>query len=205
MKNETDTTKTKRRNEDFLKELDKDRHEKNCEYAVLVTMLEPDSELYNSGIVDVSHHFEKMYVIRPQLFIPMISLLRNAAQNSLEYRRELATMRAQNIDITNFEESLNEFKTGFARNFNLASRKYHDAIEYIDKSIVMLTKVKESLTGSENNLRLANEKADNLTIKRLTRNNPTMTERFAALSSGDNNDSTRTSMSASKKTSKKPK
>jgi len=178
MKNESDTTATKKKNEDFFKELDRDRREKGCEYAVLVSLLETDNELYNNGIVDVSHRYPKMYVVRPQLFIPMITLLRNAALNSLEYKAELARVREQNIDITNFEASLDSFKTGFARNYDLASRKFKSAIDDIDKSIERLHKVKESLLGSENNLRLANNKADELTIKRLTRNNPTMTQKF---------------------------
>lgn len=178
MKNESDATATKKKNEDFFKELDRDRKEKGCEYAVLVSLLETDNELYNNGIVDVSHRYPKMYVVRPQLFIPMITLLRNAALNSLEYKAELARVREQNIDITNFEASLDSFKTGFAKNYDLASRKFKSAIDDIDKSIERLHKVKESLLGSENNLRLANNKADELTIKRLTRNNPTMTQKF---------------------------
>lgn len=178
MKNESDTTATKKKNEDFFKELDRDRREKGCEYAVLVSLLETDNDLYNNGIVDVSHRYPKMYVVRPQLFIPMITLLRNAALNSLEYKAELARAREQNIDITNFEASLDSFKTGFARNYDLASRKFKSAIDDIDRSIERLHKVKESLLGSENNLRLANNKADELTIKRLTRNNPTMTQKF---------------------------
>lgn len=179
MKNESDATATKKKNEDFFKELDRDRREKGCEYAVLVSLLEADNDLYNNGIVDVSHRYPKMYVVRPQLFIPMITLLRNAALNSLEYKTEIAQIREQNIDITNFEESLDSFKTGFAKNYDLASRRFKTAIEDIDKSIERLHKVKESLLGSENNLRLANNKADELTIKRLTRNNPTMTQKFA--------------------------
>lgn len=178
MKNEGDETASKKKNEDFLKELDKDRKEKGCEYAVLVSLLESDSELYNGGIVDVSHRYPKMYVVRPQLFIPIITLLRNAALNSLEYRSELARVREQNIDITNFETALDDFKTGFARNYDLASRKFKDAINNIDKTIEVLGKVKESLIGSENNLRLANGKADDLTIKRLTRGNATMAAKF---------------------------
>lgn len=178
MKNESDATATKKKNEDFFKELDRDRKEKGCEYAVLVSLLETDNDFYNNGIVDVSHRYPKMYVVRPQLFIPMITLLRNAALNSLEYKAELARVREQNIDITNFEASLDSFKTGFAKNYDLASRKFKSAIEDIDKSIERLHKVKESLLGSENNLRLANNKADELTIKRLTRNNPTMTQKF---------------------------
>lgn len=179
MKNESDATATKKKNEDFFKELDRDRREKGCEYAVLVSLLETDNDLYNNGIVDVSHRYPKMYVVRPQLFIPMITLLRNAALNSLEYKTEIARMREQSVDITNFEESLDSFKTGFAKNYDLASRRFKTAIDDIDKSIERLHKVKESLLGSENNLRLANNKADELTIKRLTRNNPTMTQKFA--------------------------
>lgn len=185
MKNESDTTATKKKNEDFFKELDKDRTEKGCEYAVLVTLLEPDNELYNSGIVDVSHRYPKMYVIRPQFFIPMITLLRNAAQNTLRYKSELARVREQNIDITNFEAELNEFRTGFARNYDLASRKFKTAIEEIDKTIDHLQKTKEALLGSENNLRLANNKADDLTIKKLTRGNPTMAAKFDELRAED--------------------
>lgn len=179
MKNESDATATKKKNEDFFKELDRDRREKGCEYAVLVSLLETDNDLYNNGIVDVSHRYPKMYVVRPQLFIPMITLLRNAALNSLEYKTEIARMREQTVDVTNFEESLDSFKTGFAKNYDLASRRFKSAIDDIDKSIERLHKVKESLLGSENNLRLANNKADELTIKRLTRNNPTMTQKFA--------------------------
>ena len=181
MKNECDVTATKKKNEDFLKELDKDRTEKGCEYAVLVTLLEPDSELYNSGIVDVSHRYPKMYVVRPQFFIPIITLLRNAAQNSLKYKTELALVKAQNIDITNFENELDAFKTGFARNYDLASKKFKTAIEEIDKTIDHLQKTKEALLGSENNLRLANNKADDLTVKKLTKGNPTMAAKFAEL------------------------
>ncbi|MFC1626361.1 DUF2130 domain-containing protein [Pseudomonadota bacterium] len=181
MKNENDETATKKKNEDFLKELDKDRVEKGCEYAVLVSLLEPDSELYNSGIVDVSHRYPKMYVIRPQFFIPIITLLRNAAQNSLEYKSELALVKAQNIDITNFESELESFKSGFARNYDLASRKFKTAIDEIDKTITHLQKTKEALLGSENNLRLANNKADDLTVKKLTKGNPTMAAKFAEL------------------------
>lgn len=181
MKNEGDETATKKKNEDFFKELDRDRNEKGCEYAVLVSLLEPDSELYNGGIVDVSHRYPKMYVVRPQLFIPIITLLRNAALNSLEYKTELARVREQNVDITNFENELDTFKSGFARNYDLASRKFKDAIDDIDKSIDRLHKVKESLLGSENNLRLANNKAEDLTIKRLTRGNPTMAAKFVDL------------------------
>lgn len=182
MKNEGDETATKKKNEDFLKELDKDRNEKGCEYAVLVTLLEADNELYNTGIVDVSHKYPKMYVIRPQFFIPMITLLRNAALNSLEYKNELALVRAQSIDITEFEDNINIFKDGFARNYDLASRKFKTAIDEIDKTIKHLRKTKEALLSSENNLRLANNKADDLTIKRLTRGNPTMQKKFEELS-----------------------
>lgn len=181
MKNENDETATKKKNEDFLRELDKDRNEKGCEYAVLVSLLEPESELYNSGIIDVSHRFQKMYVIRPQFFIPIITLLRNAAQNSLKFKTELALVKAQNIDITNFENELDEFKTGFARNYELASKKFKTAIEEIDKTIDHLQKTKEALLGSENNLRLANNKADDLTVKKLTKGNPTMATKFAEL------------------------
>ena len=178
MKNEMETTATKHKNEDFFKELDKDRKEKGCEYAVLVSMLESDNELYNQGIVDVSHKYEKMYVIRPQFFIPLISLLKNASLNALQYKQELLAVREQNLDITHFEEDLETFKTGFARNYELASRKFKDAIDEIDKSIQHLQKIKDALTSSENNLRLANNKADDLTIKKLTKNNPTMRARF---------------------------
>lgn len=178
MKNEMDTTSTKKKNEDFLKELDKDRREKNCEYAVLVSLLEPESELYNSGIVDVSHKYPKMYVIRPQFFIPIITLLRNAALNSLEYRRELALVKAQNIDVSNFEAAMNDFKDKFSKNYELASRKFKTAIEEIDKTIDHLQKTKDALLSSENNLRLANNKAEDLSIKRLTKNNPTMQVKF---------------------------
>ena len=178
MKNEMDTTSTKKKNEDFLKELDKDRREKNCEYAVLVSLLEPESELYNSGIVDVSHKYPKMYVIRPQFFIPIITLLRNAALNSLDYRKELALVKAQNIDVSNFEAAMNDFKDKFSKNYELASRKFKTAIEEIDKTIDHLQKTKDALLSSENNLRLANNKAEDLTIKRLTKNNPTMQKKF---------------------------
>ena len=181
MKNEMDTTATKHKNEDFFKELDKDRWEKNCEYAVLVTMLEADNEFYNSGIVDVSYKYPKMYVVRPQFFIPIITVLRNAALNSLKYRTELAQIREQNLDITHFEEDLNDFKDKFARNYRLASEKFQKAIEEIDKTIDHLQKTKEALLSSENNLRLANNKAEDLTIKRLTRNNLTMAQKFAEL------------------------
>jgi hypothetical protein len=185
MKNESDTTSTKQRNEDFLKELDKDRVEKGCEYAVLVSLLEPDSELYNTGIVDVFHRYPKMYVIRPQFFIPIITLLRNAAMNSLKYKSELALVRAQNIDITNFENELESFKSGFARNFDLASRRFQTAIEEIDKSIDHLPKTKEALLGTDRNLRLANDKAQDVTIKRLTRGNPAMALKFAEAKKGN--------------------
>lgn len=179
MKNEDDGTSTKKKNEDFLKELDKDRNEKGCEYAVLVSLLEPESELYNSGIVDVFHRYPKMYVIRPQFFIPMITLLRNAAMNSLKYKSELALVKAQNIDITNFESELDAFKSAFGKNYDLASRKFQTAINEIDKSISHLQKTKDALLGTDRNLRLANDKAQNVTVKRLTRNNPTMAEKFA--------------------------
>ena len=181
MKNESDETATKKKNEDFLKELDKDRTEKGCEYAVLVSLLEPDSELYNGGIVDVFHRYPKMYVVRPQFFIPIITLLRNAAMNSLKYKSELALFKEQNIDITNFETELETFKSGFARNYDLASRKFKTAIEEIDKTIDHLQKTKDALLGSENNLRLANDKAQDVTIKKLTRGNPTMAGKFAEL------------------------
>ena len=181
MKNEADTTATKKKNTDFLKELDKDRREKKCEYAVLVSMLEADSELYNGGIVDVSHYYEKMYVIRPQFFIPMITILRNAALNSLEYRKELEVIRSQNIDVSNFEAAMNDFKDKFAKNYELASRKFKTAIDEIDKTIDHLQKTKEALLSSENNLRLANNKAEDLSIKKLTKNNPTMQAKFNEL------------------------
>ncbi len=181
MKNEGDETASKHRNEDFLKELDKDRREKKCEYAVLVTLLESESELYNAGIVDVSHKYDKMYVIRPQFFIPMITLLRNAALNSLRYKQELALMRTQNIDITHFEDNMETFKDGFSRNYELASRKFSDAIDGIDKTIKQLEKTKQALMSSENNLRLANNKAQELTIKKLTKDNPTMQAKFEAI------------------------
>lgn len=178
MKNECDTTATKKKNEDFLKELDKDRNEKKCEYAILVSCLESESEYYNSGIVDVSHKYPKMYIVRPQFFIPIITLLRNAALNSLQYKAELAMVRNQNIDITNFEEKISKFKEGFARNVDLASRKFKEAIDGIDKTIKELQKTKEALLSSENNFRLANEKTEDLTIKKLTHNNPTMKTKF---------------------------
>ena len=179
MKNETDTTSTKKKNEDFLKELDKDRREKSCEYAVLVSLLEPENEFYNAGIADMSHRYPKMYVIRPQFFIPIITLLRNAALNSTEYRKELALIKAQNIDVSNFEAAMNDFKDKFSKNYELASRKFKTAIEEIDKTIDHLQKTKEALLSSENNLRLANNKAEDLTIKKLTKNNPTMQAKFA--------------------------
>lgn len=181
MKNENDETATKKKNEHFFKELDKDRKEKNCEYAVLVSLLEADSDLYNNGIVDVSYAYPKMYVVRPQFFIPIVSLLRNATLNSLKYKQELAQMRTQNIDITHFEEDLDKFKTDFARNYELASRKFQTAIDEIDKTISHLQKTKEALLSSENNLRLANNKATDLTVKKLVRKNPTMKAAFAAL------------------------
>jgi len=182
MKNEGDETATKKKNEHFFKELDKDRTEKKCEYAVLVSLLEAENELYNQGIVDVSHKFPKMYVVRPQFFIPIITLLRNAALNSMKYKEELALIRNQNIDITNFEENINKFKNGFARNYELASRKFKTAIEEIDKTISHLQKTKDALQSSENNLRLANNKSEDLTIKKLTRGNPTMKAKFDELS-----------------------
>ena len=181
MKNEMDTTATKHKNEDFFKKLDKDRTEKDCEYAVLVSMLEADSEYYNTGIVDVSYRYPKMYVVRPQFFIPIITLLRNAARGSLKYRRELELVKNQNIDITHFEEDMNDFKEKFSRNFRIASDKFRTAIDEIDKTIDHLQKTKAALLSSENNLRLANNKAEDLTIKRLTRNNPTMAAKFAEL------------------------
>ena len=178
MKNENDDTATKKKNEDFLKELDKDRMEKGCEYAVLVTLLEPDNDLYNGGIVDVSHRYPKMYVVRPQFFIPIITLLRNAAQNSLKYKSELALVKAQNLDITNFENELEAFKSAFGRNYDLASRHFQKAVEEIDKSIDHLQKTKDALLGTDRNLRLANDKAQDVTIKKLTRKNPTMAAKF---------------------------
>jgi hypothetical protein len=183
MKNESDATKTKQKNEDFFKELDKDRNEKGCEYAILVSLLEPESELYNQGIVDVSHKYPKMYVIRPQFFIPMITLLRNAAMNSIEFKNELALIKSQNIDITNFEADLESFKTGFGKNYKLASDKFKLAIKEIDAAIKSLEKTKEDLLGSEKNLRLANEKLDGVTVKKLTKNNPTMKDKFDGLGS----------------------
>jgi hypothetical protein len=182
MKNEGDETATKKRNVDFLKELDKDRNEKKCEYAVLVTLLEADSDLYNSGIVDVSHKYEKMYVVRPQFFIPIISLLRNASMNSLKYKQELNIIKNQNIDITNFEDKITKFKDGFSKNYISASNNFQKAIAAIDKSIARMEEVKKSLTTSENQLRLANQKAEDLTIKKLVYNNPTMKSML------DNND-----------------
>lgn len=185
MKNENDETATKKKNEDFLKELDKDRNEKGCEYAILISLLEPDSELYNSGIVDVSHRYPKMYVIRPQFFIPMITLLRNAAQNSLKFKTELALVKAQNIDIANFEKQIDDFKTAFGRNWRLASEGFVEAVKRIDEAIKDLERTKEALHKSANNLRLANDKAEDLSIKRLTRGNPTMAAKFAELNDPD--------------------
>lgn len=181
MKNEADETATKHKNEDFFKELDKDRNEKGCEYAILVSLLEIDNELYNNGIVDVSYKYPKMYVIRPQFFIPMITLLRNAAQNSLHYKQELQIVRNQQVDIHNFEENMNAFKEGFSRNFRLASEKFQTAVDEIDKTIDHLQKIKAALLSSENNLRLANKKADELSIKRLTKNAPTVRAMFDEL------------------------
>lgn len=186
MKNENDQTSSKHKNEDFLKELDKDRNEKNCEYAVLVSMLEADNELYNTGIVDKSHRYEKMYVIRPQFFIPIITILRNAAIHSLQYKNELIEIRNQNIDITHFEESINDFKARFSKNYQAASTKFNKAIEEIDKTISHLQKTKEALLSSERQLQLANNKAEDLSIKRLTRNNPTMKKKFEELKKHDN-------------------
>lgn len=181
MKNESDTTATKKKNEDFFKELDKDRNEKGCEYAVLVSLLEPDNELYNVGIVDVFHRYPKMYVVRPQFFLQIISLLRNGATKALEYKKELALVKAQNIDITNFENDLETFKTAFSKNYDLASRKFQQAIDEIDKSIDHLQKTKDALLGTDRNLRLANDKAQDVTIKKLTRRNPTMAAKFREL------------------------
>ena len=189
MKNENSETVTKKKNEEFFKELDKDRNEKKCEYAVLVSLIEPESELYNSGIVDVSYRFPKMYVVRPQFFIPIITLLRNASQNALKYKLELALVKAQNVDITTFESDLDTFKTSFARNYDLASKKFKTAIEEIDRTIEHLQKTKDALLGSENNLRLANNKADDLTIKKLTKSNPTMAQKFDNLKNDLNSDS----------------
>ena len=181
MKNENDTTATKKKNEDFFAKLDKDRRDKGCEYAVLVSLLETDNEFYNTGIADVSYKYPKMYVIRPQFFIPMITLLRNAGMKSLEYKAELSVMRNQNVDITNFEDKIDDFKTGFARNYDLASRQFKTAMNEIDKTIEHLQKTKDALLASVNNLRLANNKADDLTIKKLTHGNPTMKEKFDGL------------------------
>jgi hypothetical protein len=185
MKNENDETATKKKNEDFLKELDRDRAEKGCEYAVLVSLLEPDSELYNGGIVDVFHRYPKMYVVRPQFFIPIITLLRNAAMKSLEYKTELALVKAQNIDITHFETQLEAFKSAFGKNYDLASRRFQTAIEEIDKSIDHLQKTRDALLGADRNLRLANDKAQDVTIKKLTKDNPTMAAKFAELKKPD--------------------
>lgn len=185
MKNEGDETATKKKNEDFLRELDKDRAEKKCEYAVLVSLLEADNELYNTGIIDMSHRHDKMYVIRPQFFIPIITLLRNAALNSLKYKSELALVKAQNTDVTNFEDQLNDFRESFGRNYRLASEKFGAAIDSIDKSIAQLQKTKENLLRSEDNLRIANNKADELTVKKLTRGNPTMAAKFAELADAE--------------------
>ncbi|MBQ9117506.1 MAG: DUF2130 domain-containing protein, partial [Clostridia bacterium] len=190
MKNEMDETATKKKNEDFFAKLDKDRQAKGCEYAVLVSLLEADNEYYNGGIVDVSHKYPKMYVIRPQFFIPMITLLRNAAQNSLSYRTELARVKEQNLDITNFENALDEFKDKFVNNYRLASEHFGRAIKEIDNSIDHLNKIKEYLTASERQLRLANDKAEDLTIKKLTRDNPTMRAKFAELNAPDYEDKT---------------
>jgi hypothetical protein len=181
MKNESDTTTTKKKNVDFLKELDKDRNEKSCEYAVLVSLLEEDNDYYNTGIVDVSHLYPKMYIVRPQFFIQMITLLRNAAENALQYKAELALVRAQNIDITNFETELDEFKAGFSKNYTLASEQFVKAIDQIDKSIAAMNKVKDELERSARNLRLANDKAQDVTIKKLTKANPTMAGKFKNL------------------------
>jgi hypothetical protein len=188
MKNEGDETATKHRNEDFLSKLDKDRKNKKCEYAVLVTLLEAENDLYNTGIVDVSHKYPKMYVVRPQFFIQIITLLRNAAMNSLKYKSELALIKNQNIDITNFEDKLNDFRDSFGRNYRLASEKFKTAVENIDKSIAQLQKTKENLLRSEDNLRIANNKADDLTVKKLTRGNPTMTAKFAEVEGDDKSD-----------------
>ena len=183
MKNEGDHTISKKKNEDFFKELHKDRVQKNCEYAVMVSLLEIDSELYNSGIVDVSHKYEKMYVVRPQFFIPIITLLRNASLNSMKYKIEIELMKNQNIDISNFEDKINAFKTGFSKNYSLANKKFLTAISEIDKTINHLQKTKEALLSSDRNLRLANDKADKLTIKKLTYGNPTMKRKFDNLKS----------------------
>ena len=181
MKNEGDETATKKKNEDFLKELDKDRNQKNCEYAILVSMLEADNEVYNEGIVDVSHRYKKMYVIRPQFFIPLISLLRNSARNAMAYKQELQTVRNQNIDIANFESEMEAFKDAFGRNYDIASRKFKTAVDEIDKTITHLNKVKDNLLASENQLRLANNKAEDLTINKLTKNSPSLKEQFNEL------------------------
>ena len=186
MKNEADETATKHKNEHFFKELDKDRNEKKCEYAVLVSLLEVDNDLYNTGIVDVSHVYDKMYVIRPQFFIPLITLIKNLSNKSLEYRKELELVRSQNIDITHFEENINLFKEGFGRNYRLASERFTKAIEEIDKTIEHLQKTKEHLLKTDDNLRLANSKAEDLSIKKLTRNNPTMTKMFEELKENKN-------------------
>lgn len=186
MKNESDLTATKSKNEDFLKELDKDRNEKACEYAVMVSLLEPDNEFYNTGIVDMFHRYPKMYIVRPQFFIPIITLLRNAAMNSLKYKTELAYVKAQSVDITNFENELETFKSAFARNYDLASQRFQKAIDEIDKSIDHLQKTKEALLGTDRNLRLANDKAQDVTIKKLTKGNPTMAAKFAELKEGGN-------------------
>jgi len=190
MKNEADETATKHKNEDFLKKLDDDRTKKGCEFAVLVSLLEPDSELYNAGIVDVSHKYPKMYVIRPQFFLPMINLLRQTSRKSLEYKKQLVVAKQQSTDVTNFEKELNEFKEKFGRNYRLASEKFQSAIEEIDKSIAHLQKIKEALQGSENNLRLANDKAEQLTIKRLTRNSPSVRAKFEEANLVENEDDT---------------
>ncbi|MFN7454145.1 MAG: DUF2130 domain-containing protein [Pseudobdellovibrionaceae bacterium] len=184
MKNENDETSTKKKNEDFLKELDRDRNEKNCEYAVLVSLLEPENEFYNSGISDMSHRYPKMYVIRPQFFIPMITVLRNAAMNSAKYKTELALVKAQNIDITNFEDELNAFKNAFGKNYELASKKFEAAISEIDKSIDHLQKTKDALLGTDRQLRLANDKAQDVSIKKLTKNNATMAAKFSEVKNG---------------------
>ena len=203
MKNEMDTTATKHKNEDFFKELDKDRKEKKCEYAVLVSMLEADNELYNGGIVDVSYRYPKMYVIRPQFFIPLISILRNAALSSLEYRNQLAVIQNQNIDITNFENEMNDFKEKFGRNYRIASEKFRKAIDEIDQTIKHLEKTKEALLSSENNLRLANNKAEDLSIKRLTKGNPTMQAKFAELQAPTSSEDVGAVVPQSKRTRKK--
>ena len=178
MKNESESTDKKKKNEDFFKKLDKDRTEKGCEYAVLVSMLESESDLYNTGILDVSYKYPKMYVVRPQFFIPIITLLRNAAMNSLQYKTELALVKAQHIDVANFEAELDQFKSSFGRNYDLASRQFQTAMDEIDKSILHLQRTKDSLLSTSNNLRLANNKAQDVSVKRLTRNNPTMAKKF---------------------------